>query len=318
MKQKQFETQYGPLWEQITAQLAAKGESDPARFPAQYRQLCQSLALARQRGYSPSLTDYLHSLVLAAHRQLYGVPAERPLTLRHWLGRELPQRVRQEWRLLLLALLAFWGVGLAVGLQIWLDPQSAYSWSTAPELNKFQQMYSNKASLGRQGSADDIAMFGFYIWNNVSICFRTFAGGLFLGIPALISLVFNGMHAGVIGSWLSQSDGTRINFWSFVVTHSSFEITGLILSGLAGLRLGLALIHPGRLSRRQSLMAASQRMYPVLVGAALLTFLAAFFEAFWSASASVPPSLKFTVGGICWAAVIGFFVFAGRGHHADR
>jgi len=318
MKQKQFEAQYGALWEQITQQLDGGKGADLLGEPAQYRQLCQCLALARQRGYSPSLTDYLHGQVLAAHRRLYGTPAERPLTLRHWLGRELPQRVRQEWRLLLLALLAFWGSTLLVGLLVAHDPQWAYSFSSAGELSQYQSMYAaNKGKLGRTGG-EDIAMFGFYIWNNVSICFRTFAGGLFLGIPALISLVGNGIHGGVIAAWLSQFDITRINFWSFVVTHSSFELTGLILSGLAGMRLGLSWLNPGRLSRRQALMLASQRMYPVLVGAALLTVLAAFFEAFWSAAGTIPPAAKFTVGGICWAAVIAFFALAGRERHAAR
>ena len=66
-----------------------------------------------------------------------------------------------------------------------------------------------------------------------------------------------------------------------------------MLSGVAGMRLGLALIHPGRLSRRHALYAASQRMFPVIVGAALLTVLAAFFEAFWSANGAIPVAVKY-------------------------
>jgi hypothetical protein len=60
-------------------------------------------------------------------------------------------------------------------------------------------------------------------------------------------------------------------------------------------------------------------MYPVVAGAALLTVLAAFFEAFWSAS-SFAPALKYSVGAVCWATVFLFFAFAGRekGVHATR
>lgn len=317
MKQHAFEAENAPLWEAIAAQLARSKDADPTRFPALYRRLCQSLALASQRGYSPSLTDYLQGLVLASHRQLYASAAARPLTLRYWLGVELPRRVRAEWRLLLLALVAFWGVGSAVGLLIWHQPHWAYSLSDAHSIQEYRSMYqSANANIGRGSSQDDVLMFGFYIWNNVSICFRTFAGGLLGGIPALVSLVSNGAHAGLIASVLSADPSTRITFWSFVVTHSSFEITGLILSGVAGMRLGWALIHPGRRSRRHALQHSSREMFPVIVGAALLTLLAAFFEAFWSAAGGITPSVKFAVGGVCWALVIGFFVFAGRPRRA--
>jgi uncharacterized membrane protein SpoIIM required for sporulation len=196
---------------------------------------------------------------------------------------------------------------------VWTKPDWAYSFMPAEQLHQFQSMYqSGKIHLGRGGDEGDVRMFGFYIWNNVSIGFRTFAGGIFGGIPALISLTFNGMHLGVVGSWLSQDPSTRDNFWSFVITHASFEITGLMLSGIAGMRLGLALIAPGRLSRRHAVFAASQRMFPVIVGAALLTVLAAFFEAFWSADPAIPVRVKYAVGAYCWLTVAAFFLFSGR------
>ncbi|WP_374353492.1 stage II sporulation protein M [Chitinimonas sp.] len=316
MKQAQFEPQHQALWQQVATLLAAGG-NDPA-LPGLYRQLCQHLALARQRGYSPQLTDYLHDLSLAAHRQLYGTPLERPMTLRHWLLVQLPQRVREEWRLLLLVCLLFWGLSLLVGWLVWKHPHWALSWSSWKELSEFERMYSDSAhKLGRDDNgASDVAMFGFYIWNNVSIDFRTFAGGLLGGIPTVIALFFNAVHFSVVAAWLSHNPQTAGNFWSFVITHSSFEITGLLLSAMAGLRLGITVLRPGRYSRRHALVLASRRVFPILVGAAMLTALAAFFEGFWSASPAISHSTKYIVGAICWTSVIGFFAFAGRRHAA--
>lgn len=312
MKQRQFEAEHGKLWQAIETVLKAN-TPDRTELPGLYRRLCQCLALSGQRGYSPQLTQYLHRLVLDCHQQLYGAAVERPFTLHQWLGVEFPRRVRQEWRLLLVANIAFWGVAIAIGLLVWLHPEWAYSFSSAEELEKFREMYqSGSINEGRGGSGGDVAMFGHYIWNNISICFRSFASGLFGGIPAILSLTFNGMHFGVIAAWLSQTADTRINFWSFVVTHSSFEITGLLLAGVAGMRLGLCLINPGRLSRRQALTVTGAHVFPIVVGAAILTFIAAFFEGFWSAS-HFAPAIKFAVGAVCWSAVIGFFILAGRG-----
>ena len=312
MKQKQFETEHARLWREIDAILHG-ASLEMEELPAYYRRLCQCLALAKQRGYSPALTDYLQKMVLDCHKRIYGSAIERPRVLRTWLLQDLPCRVREEWRLLLVAALAFWGVALALGLLVWWKPYWAYSFISPAQLETMQDMYQpGRVGVGRGGSEGDVAMFGFYIWNNVSIGFRTFAAGIFGGVPALLSLMSNGMNNGVIASWLSMTPATRGTFWPFVVTHSSFEITGLMLSGLAGMRLGLALIHPGRLSRRHALYAASQRMFPVIVGAALLTVLAAFFEAFWSANSAIPVAVKFSVAAVCWLSVIGYFSLVGR------
>jgi uncharacterized membrane protein SpoIIM required for sporulation len=324
MKQSLFETEHSLLWQRIESALkpGAKNRQDQAdqlELPALYRRLCQSLALATQRGYSPQLCLHLHHLALQCHQQLYGTRVERPFVLHRWLMLDFPQRVRAEWRLLLLATLGFYGVALAVGLLIWQQPNWAYSFASPEKLHKFQEMYqSGSFKIGRGGDSGDLLMFGFYIWNNVSINFRTFAGGLLGGLPALLSIVYNGLELGVIGAWLSQHPDTRTNFWSFVVTHSSFEITGLLLAGVAGMRLGLSLLRPGRKSRRHALVDSSREMFPVLVGAALLTTLAAFFEAFWSGSTAIAPGVKFAVGALCWLSVILFFTLAGRGGHATR
>lgn len=313
MKQKQFETEHAVLWTDIQSILQGKSPELAAQLPALYRRLCQCLALSGQRGYSPTLTGYLQNLVFACHKRLYGASTERPLTLRNWLLQEMPRQVRREWRLLALALLGFWGVALALGWLVWIKPHWAYAFMSPQQLQDFQAMYQpGKMKIGRGGSESDVMMFGFYIWNNVSIGFRTFAAGIFGGIPALLSIVFNGMHLGVVASWLGKDPATRETFSAFVITHASFEVTGLLLSGVAGMRLGLSLIAPGRLTRRHAVFAAARAIFPVIVGAAMLTVLAAFVEAFWSASASISPSVKYAVGAGCWVMLIVFFALAGR------
>ncbi|MEO7576452.1 MAG: stage II sporulation protein M [Massilia sp.] len=312
MKQSQFEAENVEMCLRIENILDGTA-SDQRDFPALYRRLCQCLALCRQRGYSPALADHLQALVSRCHRRMYGNAVERSHTLLRWMGVEFPRRVRAEWRLLLLALAAFFGVGLAVGLLVWFQPHWAYSFASPAELATMRSMYQpGNVAIGRHGAQGDVMMFGFYIWNNTSIGFRTFAGGIFGGIPALLSVASNGIQLGVVGAWLSKDPDTVNTFWSFVVTHSSFEVTGLLLSAVAGMRMGLALIHPGRSGRMEALYATGREIFPVTVGAALLTVLAAFFEGFWSASTAVPAGVKYAVGALCWSAVILFFTFAGR------
>lgn len=314
MKQKQFETQHEALWTNISDILNSSKKEQSRRddFPMLYRRLCQTLALAQQRGYSPALTDFLQTLVSQCHQKLYGVKVERAFTLHHWLLRDLPRRVREEWRLLLLVSLAFWGLAITIGLLIWYMPDMAYYFKDPADIERYRSMYQTQKIGAGRGAENDFAMFGFYIWNNVSIDFRTFAGGIFCGVPALLIMAFNGMELGVIGAILSADQSTRQNFWSFFITHASFEIIGMLLAGVAGMRLGLSVIAPGRLSRRHALQLSSQRVFPILVGAALLTFTAAFFEAFFCANPDIPVSAKYVTGTCCWLGLIAFFAFAGR------
>src|SRR5258706_13794580 len=78
-------------------------------------------------------------------------------------------------------------------------------------------------------------MFGFYVWNNVSIAFRTFASGLAFGVGTLASLAYNVLDLGLIAGHLIRK-GAAQPFLGFVIAHGAFELTAMLLSGVAGMR----------------------------------------------------------------------------------
>ena len=100
--------------------------------------------------------------------------------------------------------------------------------------------------LGMREADTNLMMFGFYIWNNVRIGFQTFAGGLLVRrrLDLVPRLERRGHRR---GRGLPHADRLRETFWSFVAGHSSLELIAIVLSGAAGLRLGLAVIAPGNL-----------------------------------------------------------------------
>jgi uncharacterized membrane protein SpoIIM required for sporulation len=157
----------------------------------------------------------------------------------------------------------------------------------------------------------DWLMFGFYIRNNISVAFQCFAGGLFAGIGSLFFLAYNGAFAGAVAGYLIER-GLSPQFFSFVVTHSAFELTAIVLSGAAGLRIGYGLIAPGRLTRVDSLVRATREAVVLLYVASAMLLLAAAIEAFWSSARWMPLGIKYGVAAICWAAVIGYFARQGR------
>ena len=150
-------------------------------------------------------------------------------------------------------------------------------------------MYSPTAdSIGRTRTATtDWMMFGFYIRNNIGVAFQCFAGGLFAGLGALFFLAYNGAFAGALAGYLTER-GLSSTFYSFVATHSAFELTAIVLAGAAGLRMGHALLAPGRLTRLQSLVEATRDSAVVLYGVTAMLFVAAAVEAFWSSASWSP------------------------------
>ena len=98
--------------------------------------------------------------------------------------------------------------------------------------------------------------------------------------------------------------------------HSALELTAIMLSGAAGLKLGFALIAPGQLSRKAAVMQAARAATRIVYGAAAMFLAAAFVEAFWSPLTEVPVHIKYGVGIAMWLAVAAYFVLAGRGRGA--
>ena len=319
MKQQAFEEKHHEAWDAFEALLrrlespAGEAPSDLASMPAQYRAVCHHLALARERGYAAGLVDRLNGLALRGHQRLYGV---RQGALRGALGffAAFPRLARKRWRAMALAALVFYGPGVALTFGAKANPEIAYLVEDPVSLASMESMYqSDKQKFGRSGESDaDVAMFGFYIWNNVRINFQVFATGLLAGLGSLFFLLWNGAHGGAVAGYLTHQ-GLGRNFWSFVATHASLELTSLVIAGGAGLLLGWSLLFPGRRSRRQALVLAAKEGLILVMGSAVMDVGAAAFEAFWSSSALIPVAVKFSVAALMWALVLGYFAFAGRG-----
>ncbi len=322
MKQGPFEAEHARQWrefEAFTEDSSGKKREPPfdlAEMPERYRRLCQDLALAADRQYSPELVDRLNHLALRGHHALYAERGRHGRQILDFLTGGFPALVRSEWRLVLAAALVFFGPLLAMiaVLQVW--PEFVHYLLEPDQIAAVHAMYDPaNRRVGMRDGDSNVLMFGFYIWNNVRIGFQTFAGGLLFGAGSLWFLGSNGIVIGAISGYLTQI-GFNSTFWSFVAGHSSLELLAIVLSGAAGLRLGLALIAPGRLTRKSALVEAAKPAVRVMYGAALMFGAAAFVEAFWSPINTLPFAVKIGAGLAGWTLLLAYFALAGRGHAA--
>lgn len=328
MKQDAFVRRHQNEWAELETWLDARGDNarraraerrgwtglPDHEVPARYRRLCQQLALARRRGYSPVVTERLQALMRRGHDLLYRTPPPRWRRAFEFLLAAFPRLVRAERGCMIAAALLFWLPLLAIYVAIQLRPELAGALFDPAQLAQYEAMYDPadpSRKLGRD-SGTDLAMFGHYIWNNISIGFRTFASGLLAGIGSIVVLFVNGVMIGGIAGHL-QAVGHGDAFWRFVAGHSAPELTAVVISGGAGLRLGLNLIAPGQRRRIDALIDGGRRGALLCLGVLAMLVFAAFVEAFWSSIGSIPAVIKYAVGGVLWTATGIWLWRGGRG-----
>lgn len=316
-----FEEQYQGEWDELEARLKSlrsgtrkeRAAISGERFASLYRRACEQLALARARAYPAHIVDRLNQLTADAHQVIY---QQRELglgRLKRMIAVDFPRAVRAQARYVFIATAVFLVPLLVLGLLVYHNPELILSMVDPRTAAEFEAMYSDAAeSIGRRRDAEnDWAMFGYYIRHNISLGFQCFAGGLFAGIGSLFFLAFNGAFFGAIGGYLTER-GLSENFYSFVVTHGAFELTAIVLAGAAGLRIGHALIAPGRRTRREALVVAARESIVIVYGVAGLLVIAAAVEAFWSSARWIPLPIKYSVAAGCWIAVLGYLWRQGR------
>ena len=316
MRQRAFEALHAADWDALEKFLDGESAFDAAELPSRYRRLCQALALAADRQYSPGLVDRLNRLALRGHHALYRNRRRETGRVLEFLAAGFPRLVREEWRLVAAAAALFFGPLLALLWVLQQFPEFVHYLLSPDEIALFHEMYDPaNRRIGVPEAEHSIFMFAFYIWNNVRIGFQTFAGGLLFGVGSAFFLGANGLFVGAAAGYLTQV-GYSETFWSFVAGHSSLELLAIVLTGAAGFRLGLAIIAPGGESRRTALVAAARPAVRIVYGAAIMLVAAAFVEAFWSPITDVPFALKISVGIAGWVLLVAYFALAGRGRAA--
>jgi len=313
MKQQLFEQEHQRHWESIE-QALDKPSSVPNSLllTENYMLLSQHLALSKHRLYDDALIERLNKLVMRLYRELYRYQTDSRLNYFRFLVRGFPLTIYRHRVFIAIALLVFLLPGLIAGTWVYLDENAIYSILDGSSVRQVEQMYDPSShKIGREREAEtDIFMFGFYIQNNISIAFRCFAGGLLAGLGTLFVLFFNGLHIGSIAGHLTRLDYVD-TFYPFVVGHGAFELTAIVFSGAAGLKLGYSILNPGQFSRLNALRLAGRESIPMLYGIVLMLVIAAFIEAFWSSNASLPIAVKYAAGAICWALVL-LYSFSGK------
>ena len=326
MRQERFEAYNRHLWDSYNRIVKELDRPAGKRsvtvktggFPRLYRTVCHHYALALSRQYSPALAAALHDMVVSGHRHLYRQKHALFKDAFRFVTQEFPGVFRRRFRYFLAAAVFFLVPALAAGVSCHRNHELVFSILDDQQVSRVESMYDPAARppdrSEKRGSDTDLAMFGFYIKNNIGIGFRTFAGGILAGAGTLFFLAYNGLMLGGIAGHLTRI-GFGETFWPFVSGHGAFELTAIVISGAAGFMLAKELIAPGRYRRVDALKNAAPEALKLMMGAACMLVMAAFVEAFWSSSA-FPDAVKYSVAAVLWGLVGAYLLLAGTGRRS--
>ena len=311
-----------------------------SRMGTLYRAACADLALADAYQLPPNTVQFLHRLVGRAHNQLYRA---RRFDFSRWgkiLLEEVPQQIFRD-GCVHAAFGLFWVPFLLAAALAFADRSFAVQMLGEADLMNMEAMFTPQ--IGSGSPLGNPHMAGFYIQHNTGIGLQCFACGL-LVLPGIAITAFNGGVLGPAFGYMARPEVEQSgNFFHFVTAHGPFELTAIVLSAGAGLRLGMGWLVGAPLelnersltnddegdmvgaalkifrnrgltsvvlSRVAGLKVAARQAMPVMGASMLLFFFAAMIEGFVSPSA-LPYWPKATVAVASSLLIVFYFVVLG-------
>ncbi len=298
------------LCDQADSNLRKVREDDLNEFVRLYRRLSTDLAVARTRTTNLQLVDFLNDLTARAYGILYQAP-RKPLfaSIVDAVAVAAQTVRRNRWFL-------FASIGLFVTsiffcffvLKAYPDAKDLF---IPKGTEQSFDMWKSGHFPGRS-SSESAMMTGLYASHNpfVAILSGAIAASTF-GVLTAMMIYTNGAMLGAL-LWYVQPAGNMDFVLSSILPHGVPEMSGILISGAAGFRMGWALINPGRYSRAQSMRAAGKDAITLLATSVVMMFIAAPIEGFFSFNPHVPGWVKLIVAGVSLAAWICFWTFFGR------
>ncbi len=282
---------------------------DIAELAELYRGMAPDLMRVRRDRLGADLERYLDTLASRAHNALYAGTSVGAQFQPHSLLFDFPGAVRRNAAWFWLATFLFYFPAVIAGFAAYSDENYALAVLSQEQLDMMEAMYSKEIGVDRT-LAQNEAMTGFYVWNNIGIAFRCFATGILFGLGPVFYLLYNGLFMGVIEGHLARL-GLWQNLMAFTATHSPWELTAIVISGAAGLQMGWSLVYTNGRTRLGNLQANGLELLRQVTGAFAFLLIAAVIEAWYSPS-PLPYIVKYISGGIGWMVVAGILLFAGR------
>ncbi len=270
-----------------------------------YRAVTSDLAVARRDFPGERVVVVLNQLLTRTHSFIYQEDVSNSRNLIEYFTHTIPQTFRQTWPFTLAGFLLF-VVPFIIGFRLaFVNPAIAEPLGLAGIRQQLadQTLWTEIPPGERPAAMSSIAT------NNIRVAMLAYGGGVTLGIFSLYILVFNGLFIGaVLGLAYHYDLGYELT--NFVFAHGVVELSVIFIAGGAGLQIGWAVIHPGALTRRDSIALYARRAAALVVVGIILLLISGAIEGFLSPS-DAPFAIKVATGLGTGALMYAYLLFSG-------
>jgi uncharacterized membrane protein SpoIIM required for sporulation len=305
-KRKNHWTRLESLLEQSQKQgLGTLTRSELREMGLLYRQAAADLSSLREDPSGSYYARSLNLLLARAHNTIYSGQKARGFEILRFYGTTYPMIFRRNlpW---IGTSLGIFVVGAIAGALLTLTQPNFMHLFLGPSM--MDSIEHHKMWTDSVVSVKPLAS-SFIMTNNLLVTLLVFASGITAGVYTLYLLGFNGVLMGVVGAacWLN---GMSLSLWSFVAPHGVLELPAIFIAGGAALRIATAMLFPGYLSRRDSLVKNGGEAVRLFLGTIPLLIVAGLIEGFVSPLTNLSPSFKFTLATAIGSVFLVYLLFS--------
>ena len=311
-----FREAHAPEWERLDTlvtrlekqSIRKLADDDLLALPALYRSTLSSLSLARDTSLDRALVVYLEQLCTRAYFQIYGVKTPAGRQVARFFRRSWPEAVRALWRETLFCVILTFGAAIVAYLLIRGDP--AWFYSIIPEgLAQGRNPSASAEELRATLYPDQKQWLGvfatFLFTHNSQVAIFAFALGFAFAVPTVLLILYNGLMLGAFFA-VFEAKGLGPNLAAWLMIHGTTEIFAICISGAAGIRIGMAVAFPGRLSRMDSVVRAGRTAATAMIGTVIMLAVAGLLEGV-GRQTILDDSLRGLIGSAAIAAWLVYF-----------
>lgn len=256
------------------------GEIEEAReILAGFRSVLSDLSLARRTMPGNPITRYLESLFLRCQEVIYRPPGHLFMQMRDLYNLEIPYLMRDLIRPIVATSIIFLISIFAGWLLVSNYPDLAALFASEEMIDNVQKgkLWTDDLLNIAPSSLISLGI----ITNNITVSLFAFALGALYGLGTLYVISLNGLMLGGIFAFTAQYQLAE-RLFKFIIGHGVVELSVIIIAGAMGLRLGEALIRPGKQNRLQAFQETTMNAGKVLLAAIPFLILAGIIEGFIS------------------------------------
>lgn len=291
MNLERFIRERGSAWAELETLLAqARGRAERLdtegirRLGTLYRSAAADLALARRRFPNDPVRARLEDLVRRAGAVVYHGRAERTSVV-EFFTRTVWVRIAERPLPLLAAAVFLLAPTLLALLWALNDPGAASSFVPSEFQGATDPPREDGTTVGQE-----TAFTAYLFANNIRVTLIAFALGITAGIGTAGILAFNGILLGTVAGLAIEAGNGRA-FLEFIIPHGPIELSCVVVSGAAGLRLGWAIVDPGNQPRGRAIAENGRAAIEMVLGAMPWLVAAGLSEAFVRGSGWPLPAL---------------------------